>query len=229
VKRGFTLLEILVAMFILAVILATVYQSFQIHIRSIEHARKVQRENHIARMVLSMIARDLESAFWEEQAEDAGEDEEDEQDIESESPPLFMVKSFEEDGQPRDRISFLSLGPAWGPFRVSSSRVHEVEYRLARDEETDEILLVRREDPTPEGDLLSGGDEWLLAENVRAFEVLCVDEDGETTDSWDSRDKGYLPPSVVVRLWIWDPERPEAEPTLYALRVAIPMFEGGLT
>jgi type II secretion system protein J len=225
-KKGFTLMEILVAIFLLSIVLVTVYKTFQVHVQSIERAKEIQQETHVARMVLSMMARDVESAYWEEQPEREGGGEGEEQT--AEPPAVFMVQSVEKDGQPWDRISFLSLGPAWGPFRASTSRVHEVEYRLARDQETDKVLLVRREDPTPDEDLLSGGEEWLLSDNVRAFEVLCVDGEGETTDTWDSRTKGFLPRSVILHLWLWDPQKPEAEPVLWSLRVATPSHEGVL-
>jgi len=73
--------------------------------------------------------------------------------------------------------------------------------------------------------LLTGGDEWLLAENVRGFEVFCVDEDDDVTEAWDSRETQSLPRSVLLRLWLWNPEKPEEDPVPYALRVSLPLYE----
>jgi prepilin-type N-terminal cleavage/methylation domain-containing protein len=63
-KRGFTLLEVLVSMALLFVVMATVYQSFEVHVRSMEAALEVHRRNQVARLVLAMMARDIRSAYW---------------------------------------------------------------------------------------------------------------------------------------------------------------------
>jgi hypothetical protein len=103
-----------------------------------------------------------------------------------------------------------------------------VEYRLARDQDTRRSVLVRRENLTPGKDLLSGGEEWALAEDVLGFEVLCMDNKGEMLPAWDSRVKQSLPRSVIVHIWMSDPRRPQDEPVLYTLRVLLPPSgEGG--
>jgi prepilin-type N-terminal cleavage/methylation domain-containing protein len=231
VRRGFTLLEVLVAMTLLFVVLTTVYTSFEIHIRSMERGRQVQRDSQTARLVFAMMARDLQSAYWEPKPEDWQEEEEAQQkegkvlaetQEEKEMEVLFLSQPIREDGRPWDRLAFLTLGPSWSPLLSRYPWVHAVEYRLARDQDTRRSVLVRRENLTPGDDLLSGGEEWALAEDVLGFEILCMDHKGEMVNTWDSRARKSLPKAVVVHIWMSDPRRPQDEPTMYTLRVALP-------
>lgn len=221
-RRGFTLLEILVALSLLFVVLTTVYQSFRIHIRGMERGRAVQRETFTARLILDMMAKDLQSAYWEEGTQ-AVEGQKEVETSESEVPRFFVVQSMSEADRSTDRIAFLSMGPSWRPRQTKSPLVHEVEYRLMMDDETERWVLVRREDITPDSDLLSGGVQWILAEDVQGFEVECMDAKGETPDAWDSREKGALPSSVLLRLWPSRAEQNESETVPYTLRVGIPI------
>ncbi len=239
-KKGFTMLEILVAMSLLFVVLATVYQTFQVHVQSTERAHCLLRESQSARLALTMMARDLQSAYWE-----PGEGEEEPEELLQEAPGvkkvtaqedegvelMFMVQPNQEEGRPWDRIAFLTLTPLWGPVASRHAWVRAVEYRLARDPETGRGVLVRRDNPMPGKDLLTGGEEWILAEDVLGFEVQCMDMDGAVTTGWDSRERGYLPTSVLLHLWMYDPRRSGDAPTLYSLRVALPpsgeeLYEG---
>jgi prepilin-type N-terminal cleavage/methylation domain-containing protein len=233
---GFTLLEILVAMSLLFVVLATVYGSFQVHVRTIERARQVHRFNQVARVSLSMLARDLQGVFWPvssaAQVEELSEEEEDVEEEESlgsaelesseDQDAFFLVQPIEEAGKPWYRIIFLSQAISGGPLVEQYPWVHAVEYRLAKDQDTGRPVLVRRENPAPQKDPLMGGEEWALSEDVVAFEVLCMTSTGEVLRQWDSRVTRSLPAAVLVRLWVQDPGGPPEEPVLYSLRVAMP-------
>jgi len=240
VKKGFTMLEILVAMSLLFVVLATVYQTFQVHVQSTERAHSLLKEAQSARMVLTMMARDLQSAYWE-----PAEGEETEEELPDgsagtkklaaerakEAEILFMVQPIQQEGKPWDRMAFLTLAPPLGPVASRHPWVRAVEYRLVRDAESGRGVLVRRENAMPGKDLLAGGEEWALAEDVLGFEVQCMDLDGEPTNGWDSRERGYLPASVLLHLWMHDPRRAGDPPTLYSIRVALPpsgeeLYEG---
>ena len=217
-RKGFTLLEIMVAMALLFIVLATVYESFRVHVKSIAMAREVQTGVRASRLAFAMIAKDLQSAFREDDQE--GEP----QSGDEEKPPSFIVQTGREDKNPRDRIAFLTLGPSWSPVVVPSPRPHEVEYLMIEDEDReDHWVLMRREDLTPDGDILTGGSAWTLVEKVLGFEVLCTDDDGNDMETWDSKEQKKLPKSVIIRLWIGDSEDSDTEDTdPFTLRVAIP-------
>ncbi len=226
---GFTLLEILVAISLLFIVLVTVYQSFHVHVQSIERAIQVQRKNQAARLVLSMIARDLQNAYWPL----FGEDELEEEETESGKPLSpegqgiihFLVQPIQEGGRPWDRLLFLTKASGAGPFFAQDPWVHLVEYRLARDEDTGRPVLVRREDLMPQRDSISGGEEWPLSDSVVGFEVVCYGEDGKPVNGWDSRTEEALPLAVLIKLWIQDPLAQYEEPQLFTLRVALPPSE----
>lgn len=226
------------AISLLFLTLATVYRSFQVHVQTIERALQVHRFNQVARVALSMMARDLQSTFWPvlslEQAEAISDEEE--EDLEEEEPigpatseavgdqePYFLVQPIQEAGRPWDRIVFLSQAPAGGPSINQYPWVHAVEYRLAKDQDTGKPVLVRREDLAPGKDIVSGGEEWALSEAVVGFEVLCVSRAGETVKEWDSRVRRSLPTAVLIRLWVGDPSGLSGVPLLYTLRVALPV------
>lgn len=229
---GFTLLEILVATGLLFLVLTTIYESFRVHVQSMEKALRVHRFNQVARLALSMMARDLQSVFWPtpslEEIEEMDEEEEEHQEQSlgpvaleevEDQQAYFMVQPMEEDGRHWDRLIFLSQAPLGGPFPNRYPWVHAVEYRLARDQDTGKPVLVRREDLATGRDITSGGEEWALSEAVVGFEVVCISRSGQAVREWDSRVRGSLPAAVLVRLWVADPL---SEPTLYTLKVMLP-------
>lgn len=237
-EKGFTLLEIFVAVSLLFVVLATVYGSFQVHVETMERASRVHRMNHVARVSLSMLARDLQGIFWpllsaQEAQELSDEEEEDLEEEEETMGPVakeqaeqqelyFLVQPIQEAGRPWHRMILLSQSIPGGPLLNQYPWVHAVEYRLAKDQDTGRPVLVRRENLAPTRDILSGGEEWALSEAVVAFEVLCLSRTGEVLQEWDSRITRSLPAAVLVRLWVQDPADPAQEPVLYTLRVSMP-------
>lgn len=234
-ESGFTLLEVLVATALLFVVMATVYQSFQVHVRSIEAALQIHRRNQIARLVLSMMERDLKSVYWPPQefkrsapieSEEELEAEDLETNEEQEGGLYFLVQPLEEGGIPWHRMVFLTQAPPAGPFLGGTHPwVHAVEYRLAKDQELGVPVLVRREDLTNTRELLSGGEEWALSDSVVGLQVICFGEEGEVSEGWDSRARESLPLAVMIRLWVGDPMDKAREPALYTLRVALPPSE----
>jgi hypothetical protein len=201
------------------VVLTIVYKTFEVHVHSMERAREVQRETQLARMTLNLMSRDLQSAYWNERAGIKNEE-----DYDREPEAFFVLTSGEEFGRPWDRLAFVSTGPSWSDNAVHRRLTREVEYRLVKDEETEEILLVRREDPTPDRDLLSGGEQWVLARGVWGLEISCTSAEGDEREAWDSREEGALPRSVLLRVWVSPPHKSEDEAVPYAVHVALPSF-----
>lgn len=61
--KGFTLLEVLLAMSILAVILTVIYSSFSTAGRSVESAEAVRDEADLARTLIAKLSQDIENAY----------------------------------------------------------------------------------------------------------------------------------------------------------------------
>ena len=217
-RKGFTLLEIMVAMALLFIVLATVYESFRVHVKSIAMAREVQTGVRASRLAFAMIAKDLQSAFREDDQE--GEP----QSGDEEKPPV-VYRPNRTGGQKSE-----------GPYRLSDARpLVEPRCRAVSEAPRGRIPHDRRrgqrrplgvdapEDLTPDGDILTGGSAWTLVEKVLGFEVLCTDDDGNDMETWDSKEQKKLPKSVIIRLWIGDSEDSDTEDTdPFTLRVAIP-------
>lgn len=71
-----------------------------------------------------------------------------------------------------------------------------------------QMNLVRREDPRLDTEPERGGRVYILAENIKDFELRFWDErDEDWTDEWDSEDPeflGRLPPFVEIKMVIED-------------------------
>ena len=61
-SQGFTLLEVLLAMSILAVIMTVIYTSFSTAGRSVENAEAIRDETDLARTLISRLSTDIENA-----------------------------------------------------------------------------------------------------------------------------------------------------------------------
>jgi type II secretory pathway component PulJ len=217
-------LELLVAIALLFIVLSAVYQSFRIHIQAMTRGREIQQETFSVRLVFDVLQRDLQSAFWEAEAQGTEEGEA------SSRPPLFLVQSrADEEGRPRDRIAFLTIASSSGPRPSELVRVREVDYRMVQEEDAEGRLhwvLVRREDDTPDEDLLTGGEQWVLARDLQGFEVICSGAQGEPTRGWDSRVQGGLPREVAVRIWPSRSGEGTEDASPYLLHVEVPVSEG---
>ena len=61
-SNGFTLLEVLLAMAILAVIMTVIYTSFSTASQSVQHAEAVRDETDLARTLIARLSQDIENA-----------------------------------------------------------------------------------------------------------------------------------------------------------------------
>lgn len=165
-ERGMTLIEVSVAVAILAVMGMLVYGSLVITIKSQERAEVLQERYHAARVFLMRVKRELSMAFLSlHQAEDGR------------TKTLF-------EGE-RDRITFDTS--AYEPIQrdARQSDQLEVEYRLDRDEEG-EPAIVRRVKHHIDDAPGKGGVEEVIIRGVKDFELAYYDKVGEDWESdWD--------------------------------------------
>ena len=94
---GFTLLEVLVSVAILAIIMAAIYSAYVTNVEAIQIARENGQVHQTARIVLDLMTRDLESALAELR-------------VTSETTRLGLIgKNQDRDGRRVDRIDFTTL------------------------------------------------------------------------------------------------------------------------
>ncbi|MBW2182036.1 MAG: prepilin-type N-terminal cleavage/methylation domain-containing protein [Deltaproteobacteria bacterium] len=203
--RGFTLLEVLIAVSILVIITGIVYSTFSSTITGVEIAREQSISNQTARIILDQMSKEFESAYL---AQDSGK-----QDV-----SLGMVGIDREiNGRPADTIHFTTLsGTSPGQNNIETD-LCEVGYSLeAKEEElsTDldeeakqRLALFRREDVLIDDSIIDGGAVYQMADNIAELNITYKDIDGNEFEAWDTVDgeqKGMLPGVITIRLVIME-------------------------
>jgi type II secretion system protein J len=194
--RGFTLLEVLVSVAILALLLAALSRAYVTNVEAIQIARENGQVHQTARIVLDMMTRDLQSALTE-----LG--------VTPETTRLGLIgKNQERDGRRIDRIDFTTLTHMALTEQGPSTDLCEVGYMVVEDEEEDEILvLMRRDDASPDEDFAEGGAVQELTRDILEFKMTYEDSRGEEHDDWGTEEGGEtsgLPVLIRVRLVLKD-------------------------
>jgi type II secretion system protein J len=194
--KGFTLLEVLVSVAILAIIMAAVYSAYTSTVEAIQMARENGQVQQMARIVLDQMSKDLESAISELP-------------VPSENVQLGLIGKTEEgEGKRLDRIDFTTLTHITLNDQDPSTDLCAVGYRVVQDSEQENVLvLTRRDNLTPGNDLTEGGDIQEMARNVVEFKITYVNSQGEELDSWNSEESGaasQLPVLIKIRLVLKD-------------------------
>ena len=144
-KAGFPLFELLIAISLLFIILSNVYESFCIHVRAVEKSRAIGDRYQMARIILSQMMYEINCAYL-----NLGSDQ---QDIHYE----LVGREEEVDGSPMDSLHFISSYQGASSASPLKGSLKEIGYFIVRDPDTEEPLLIRREDTTPDEDPSSGG------------------------------------------------------------------------
>ena len=198
-RRGFTLIEVMIAASILAVMGAMVFGSFQRAYRQKEEVQAEDERVGQARTALDRIAADLSVAFLSEHYDHKRF---------PQRPTLFKG----EDHSHEDILLFTALsGERFEPDAKASDQ-HAVRYALDRDREAGGRFqsLYRRTHPLIDEELERRGYKQVLCENVKSFELQYWDTTKhEWVDEWDTtrpERSGVLPERVRIELVVVDSE-----------------------
>jgi len=211
--RGFTLLEIILATVLFALLMSQYYQVFTGVLELEEYARDQRSFASVGPAVLDLVEDDLLSLHRNRDAMDAYP---------------FRGEDGSLSGEPADAMDFVvrrrsvSQEQVYGDGQWVRSPVCEVGYRLARGELTGRNVrkLYRRESFYPDSQPTRGGDYYEIYDRVIAFNLTYVGHrveeearaDGsdesllETFESWDSEQRRGYPTAVIVTLTIEPPE-----------------------
>jgi len=199
-ERGFTLLEVLVSMAILAVVMAAVYEAFISNVGSVKAARQGEQVNQTARIALERLSQDLLCAVADSPEK-------------PEKVTLGMVcEDRDEEGHAADRIDFTSFSHVNGLGGGPKTDLCEIGYSMEKDPDGKGFILYRRDTAPPDDDLLNGGRRFQLARNVGGLNFRFEDAEGQEVDAWDTlagEKKGVLPSLVTIELSILDDEGKE--------------------
>lgn len=169
-NKGFTLLEVLLAIFIFSVVITAVYGSYRTTFRNIRTTEVEAEQAEQARIILERLTVDLESIYSGEGG--------------------FLRGQQEDVNDARgDSLSFTSTAHLVFHRSAQEFGLTTLSYSASPDERTGAMKLYRMDKPmTPGG--ADGGDEGeqgeLLGEGIASFAVSYADGEGGEEDSWES-------------------------------------------
>jgi prepilin-type N-terminal cleavage/methylation domain-containing protein len=217
--NGFTLLEILIAILILATVLSTVFASYTGTFRIVGETESQAEIYQMARIAFERIIEDLEcyyvpqkvgtteSTDAEKSLEFAGEENE----IQGRSADTLRFPS-------RAHLVFGDQGESWG--------IAEISYYVEEGSEGEGLVLYRSDrlhlEPTSEED----GGGLPLCERLLSVDFTYYDAEGEEYKSWDpsSEEEEGAPQLVSISLEFINPSDPEI-PLKFATRATLPVSE----
>ena len=173
---GFTLVEVLLATALLAVVAAMVFGSLHLSTLAIDGARATAARDQMLRSTLRVITEELTASV---------------------ANPIgpWMGLNAQQEGQPADTLAFLTLGQ----FRGFESGQETEFVRIVYAREGDRLFrFVRRNLYGLTDDSV---DRLELASNVKGFNVRYFDAQANLwTDDWDGRARTSPPGAVLIEL-----------------------------
>ena len=223
-REGFTLLEILLAMSIFAIVLSTLYTAYTGTFRNVDETESQADIYRMARIALERIAEDLESAYippWAVGPETEGE---------TKQAAPFVGETAQISDRSADTLLFLSRAHLVFDEEEVDTTVARISYDVRQSEEDEEIFLLYRSDtPGFEEGPEQGTGGLILCDGLHAVNFTYYDDEGRGYDRWDSTNEEFkdrLPVMVSIVLEFVDKRNPEA-PLKFVSGVVLPMAQEG--
>jgi general secretion pathway protein J len=215
-RRGFTLLEVILAVTILALVGTMIYGGFSQTALNKARVEKDVDHSRVVHMALERMSRELTMAFVSTHV--------------NPSPDLRVSNTafIGTDNGSDDRIDFTSFSHRRLYRNARESDQNEISYFVApHPDDPDVDVLARREQNRIDDDPRRGGKFQILVEGVEEFNVEYYDPLlSEWVQTWDTvnalAQPNRLPTQVRIRLSVRDPRRPDETQT-FGTRVAIPI------
>ena len=217
--KGFTLLEILIAMFILAVVLSTIFSSYTGTFRVIDETESQAEVYAMARIVMERVKEDLESAFISKREKD----EESEED--ALQPTRFVGETKEIKGRDADTLRFLSRAHLVFDEDTENSGLAEIIYFVNEKDEENGFAIYRSDTPELEDAVGKETGGLMLCDDLFSVDISYYDADGEKYDSWDSSKREFeerLPTIVSISLKFLNKKSDEGN-LKFMTKIALPM------
>ncbi len=192
-NKGFTLLELLLAIAITAVIITIVNFAFFQSNKNIEAIRTQREAYQSVRIAMDRMIKDLTCAYIPSPSLRPT------MTVEDMSMYRFVGANDESDSTDKDTISITTTTDIG--FSKVPGGVCEVAYYLKLMENKKDIYtLMRKEDPTPHYGPSKAGSEMELAEDVLGMNIIYIDDSNQEAKEWDLSKKLALPKQVKVTL-----------------------------
>ena len=195
---GFTLLEALIAISILAVILTFVYMSFFTAFKAKSYVEERNETYQVGDQIMFHLKRELTSAFLDVAPNGTI------------SPYTYFVGIKDEwNDKPMDKLFFTTLSHVDITLGngVAGSDFASIGYDTQIDQDKNVVYLIHRETPFFVTAPLFQGTGYVLTRSVQSFALYYFNPNAKQwTDEWDTRlpISNYLPYAVLVQLVLKD-------------------------
>lgn len=217
--KGFTLLEIVIAIFIFALIVSTVLGVYRGTFAIMDETETQEDTYQTARIALERITSDLACAYLTEAGRSPRTDPLDSEEV------LFHGEAKETGGLPCGELRFLSLAHLDFSEQRPLAEPAEITYYGATDQEKGLLHLYRSDTSLSREKPESGTGGVILCKGLSSIQFTYYDANGQSHEDWNSSDgpfKGKLPARVAIRMEFPNP-RDMKSPYRFMTGVAIPM------
>jgi type II secretion system protein J len=200
-RRGFTLVELMLAILILAIMMSIIYGLVVSTVSAARRVEEITASSEIGPAILTRVRSDLQAAFIPKDGE------------------FFVGSKRPGGGADRDRIDFISGETAYGTeIEGEDARFHsinEVGYQVLESRKDPNVgVLYRREDYFIDAEPLKGGRLTEVYDRVRSFSLRYYDGEAWRPD-WSNKTQKGLPKAVEVevKILVADRDNPSVEQT----------------
>ncbi|OGP57447.1 MAG: hypothetical protein A2V65_03025 [Deltaproteobacteria bacterium RBG_13_49_15] len=203
-SSGFTLVEVLIAVFIFGIIATTIFGSYHSVFSNAQELNNRISDDEMGMGCLTRMTRDLSSAVislppqYRSPKLNAKPD-----------PHRFLSQNDLLAGLNFSSLRFTSLSHTPMDIRLPD-RISEIIYYIDQTGQ-DQYVLRRADHPYPFFDQTKSKKDPILCENIKSISFTYYDQDGKTYDRWDSEsaDFGYATPKgIEIRLEIGEGDPP---------------------
>ena len=187
--RGFTLIEILIAIAILALVVSSLYGAYSGTLDTTQVVESIRDVDQVARLALMQMGDDFKSLYYQK-----------EQGKDTESPYSFGGVG-EAEGEGGEIVAFATTSRLDFDMTFPSQRINRVSYIMEKQPDNEKLYrLVRKE--LPFADLPGERQEVSveIADRVESLSLTFFNQDGQEFSQWDSKAEGLLPRLVHIRL-----------------------------
>jgi prepilin-type N-terminal cleavage/methylation domain-containing protein len=209
-QKGFTLIEILMAILILGIVLTTVYTSYRGTFRIIHETETDAELYGMARTVLERMTRDLEAAVpWK-------------------GVFTFLAKPYNLGNREFTRLTFRSAAHVTFGEKEAQAGIAVIEYAIQEGTDREGYVLLRsdslRRDPAKEESPTGG---FPMCDRIETLTYHFYDTAGKEYETWDSdagveTQKKKAPAMVEIRLGLVN-ENDREHPHPFMTRVRLPL------
>lgn len=221
--RGFTLLEILIAIFILTVVVSTVFTAFSGTFKVVNETESQGEIYAMARMALERISEDLASVYVGGLSKTRNSEEGVPQ-----QRSLFVGEDRKVSDQSADTLRFLSYAHVSFKAGRQEEGPAEIVYYTQLKEDTGEQALYRSDTLDYLEGTENGSGGFLLCDRLKWVDFTYYDREGDVHNAWDTTENigkaATLPLRVEISMGFENALDPE-NPLQFMTGVALPPVE----